>query len=112
MPHTPEPWYLEHNKDSIEIWTVEHPRRSSTGKLIASVQKIYGIGDPEISKFLAEEVVENAELLVRAPRLARVLSTLLKEVSDGFSSAGKTPMALAMQDAAALVLELQQAGVL
>lgn len=91
MPHTPEPWYIGPPLFVREIYAAD--------QLIALIHRYPGSH-------------ENAELMVRAPRLARVLNTLLTEVSDGFSSAGTTPMALAMQDAAALVRELREAGVL
>jgi hypothetical protein len=110
MPHTPEPWTLTgsgaagnhhfgiyHRSEKHEHWP-DHD-----GHVICTSV----IGD-----LPADQNFANGELLVRAPRLARVLSTLLTEVSDGFSPVGKTPMARAMQEAAGLVRELQEAGVL
>jgi hypothetical protein len=107
MPHTPEPWTLSNpdgNHFGIFHRTEQHDRwPEHKGSVICTSV----IGD-----LPADQNRANGELLMRAPRLARVLSTLLTEVSDGFSAQGTTPMARALQEAARLVRELREAEVL
>lgn len=112
VKHTPEPWYLRSLSLNFPfaITTDPEPDLSFTGvrefHTIALITRECRVKPIDTTP---EEVLANAELLVRAPRLLRIL----RQISDCYTTAqpGSTPWKDAWNDADEMLRDLQKAGV-
>lgn len=106
MPHTREPWKLR-------LAAIELPP-APKGSVLMYCEDLRDPNDviAVIVSHRDDTTRANAELLVRAPRLARVLKQLHYELSPLHVPPENAELSFTWRQACALVAELEKAGVL
>lgn len=113
--HTPEPWHISRHginhryRGWFEIWNTPNPDRDLNGKAIAVVAT---------GKLTEQESRANGELLLRAPRMLRLLRETLArfdtfhQLFPGAMKAYNLPGLPLEAEIRQLIAELEKAGVL